>query len=85
MKFLAFFFVFLGSILLYCTHPNQGLMKSVLSRSYRWLGVGSLVLALLLFVLSLPKLAAVYMWLLTLLVVWSFLPFFPLMMKKYSA
>ncbi|MCW8040017.1 MULTISPECIES: hypothetical protein [Acinetobacter] len=84
MKFLAFSFVFIGSILLYCTHANQRLVQAVLPPFYRWIGFGCVVLSLLLFLATLPKLAAIYMWLLTMLVVWTFLPFIPLMIKKNS-
>ncbi|TCB53399.1 hypothetical protein E0H84_11760 [Acinetobacter terrestris] len=85
MKFLAFCFVFIGSVLVYCTHRNQRLVQDVLPQFYRWLGFGFIALSLPLFLVNLPKLVAVYMWLLTMLVVWTFLPFIALIMKKNSS
>ncbi|KAB0628883.1 hypothetical protein F7P75_03675 [Acinetobacter gandensis] len=82
MKFIAFFFVLLGSALMYCTHPNQIILKRPLTSIYRWFGLGAIILALILFLISVPKLVAIFMWLLTMLIVWSFFPFISLMIKK---
>ncbi|MBP6114682.1 MAG: hypothetical protein KA474_08195 [Acinetobacter sp.] len=85
MKFIAFFCVFFGCVLMYCTHVNQDLLDKKLPDSLRWFALLSIGLALILFLISTPKLVAIFMWLLTILVMWSFLPFIPLIFKKYSS
>lgn len=78
MKLLAFLLCFTGSLLVYCSHSNQNLLKQSLTKAFYYLGVFLVVLALPIFLLQLPKLVAVFMWLMTMLVVWSFIPFIPL-------
>lgn len=82
MKFLAFLLCFTGSLLIYCRHSNQNLLKHSLSKAFHYLGFFLVILALPIFIWSLPKLVAVFMWLMTMLVVWSFIPFIPLL-KRY--
>ena len=85
MKFIAFFCVLLGSVVMYCSHTNQDLLHKQLPDSTRWFALLSIGIALILFLISTPKLVAIFMWLLTIVVVWSFLPFIPLIFKKYSS
>ena len=85
MKFIAFFCVLLGSVVMYCSHTNQDLLNKQLPDSTRWFALLSIGIALILFLISTPKLVAIFMWLLTIVVVWSFLPFIPLIFKKYSS
>lgn len=82
MKILAFLLGFTGSLLIYLSHPNQQIFRQFLPRSYRYTGLIFILLALPVFLFVLPKLVAVCMWLMTLLVAWSFLPFIPLF-KRY--
>ncbi|MDH0968400.1 hypothetical protein TQH59_03520 [Acinetobacter johnsonii] len=68
-----------GCVLLYLTHANQTVLKQAVAKKYRWVGLTGLVLALVLLLSVLPKLVAVLMWLLIPLVLWSALPFLPLL------
>lgn len=77
MKFIAFFLAFAGSVVMYSTHVHQGLFTQPLPKYFRWIGSGCIFIALVMLCVSLPKLVAVFMWLITMLMVWSFLPFFP--------
>ena len=79
MKFLGLLLCCGGCVLLYLTHPNQTVLKQTVAKKYRWIGLVCLVLALLLLLTVLPKLVAVLMWLLIPLVLWSALPFLPLL------
>jgi len=79
MKFLGLLLCCGGCVLLYLTHPNQTVLKQTVAKKYRWIGLVCLVLALLLLLTVLPKLVAVLMWLLIPLVLWSVLPFIPLL------
>ena len=79
MKFLGLLLCCGGCVLLYLTHPNQTVLKQTVAKTYRWVGLICLVLALLLLLTVLPKLVAVLMWLLMPLVLWSALPFIPLL------
>ena len=79
MKFLGLLLCCGGCVLLYLTHPNQTVLKQTVAKKYRWIGLVCLVLALLLLLTVLPKLVAVLMWLLIPLVLWSALPFIPLL------
>ena len=79
MKFLGLLLCCGGCVLLYLTHPNQTVLKQTVAKKYRWVGWIGFVLALVLLLLVLPKLVAVLMWLLMPLVLWSVLPFIPLL------
>ena len=79
MKFLGLLLCCGGCVLLYWTHPNQTVLKQTVAKKYRWIGLVCLVLALVLLLTVLPKLVAVLMWLLMPLVLWSVLPFIPLL------
>ena len=84
MKFFAFLLCFLGAVLMYCSHSNQALLKQPLSKKIRYLGALCIFLAFLTFLMLVPKLVAVFMWLMTILVAWSFLPFIPLLQRYIS-
>ena len=79
MKFLGLLLCCGGCVLLYLTHPNQTFLKQTVAKKYRWVGWIGFVLALVLLLAVLPKLVAVLMWLLMPLVLWSALPFLPLL------
>ena len=79
MKFLGLLLCCGGCVLLYLTHPNQTVLKQTVAKKYRWVGWIGFVLALVLLLAVLPKLVAVLMWLLMPLVLWSALPFLPLL------
>lgn len=79
MKFLGLLLGCGGCVLLYFTHPNQTVLKQTVAKKYRCVGWIGFVLALVLLLVVLPKLVAVLMWLLIPLVLWSALPFLPLL------
>ena len=79
MKFLGLLLCCGGCVLLYLTHPNQTVLKQAVAKKYRWVGWFAFILALVLLLAVLPKLVAVLMWLLMPLVLWSALPFLPLL------
>ncbi|HRB57037.1 MAG TPA: hypothetical protein PLR05_03590 [Acinetobacter johnsonii] len=79
MKFLGLLLCCGGCVLLYLTHPNQTVLKQAVAKKYRWVGWFAFILALVLLLAVLPKLVAVLMWLLMPLVLWSVLPFLPLL------
>ena len=79
IKFLGLLLCCSGCVLLYLTHANQTVLKQAVAKKYRWVGLTGLVLALVLLLSVLPKLVAVLMWLLIPLVLWSALPFLPLL------
>lgn len=79
MKFLGLLLSCGGCVLLYLTHPNQTVLKQTVAKKYRWVGWIGFILALVLLQAVLPKLVAVLMWLLMPLVLWSVLPFIPLL------
>ena len=79
LKFLGLLLCSGSCMLLYFTHPNQTVLKQAIAKKYRWGGLAGLVLALGVLLWALPKLVAVLMWLLIPLVLWSALPFLPLL------
>ena len=79
IKFLGLLLCCSGCVLLYLTHANQTVLKQAVAKKYRWVGLTGFVLALVLLLAVLPKLVAVLMWLLIPLVLWSALPFLPLL------
>ena len=79
IKFLGLLLCCSGCVLLYLTHANQPVLKQAVAKKYRWVGLTGLILALVLLLSVLPKLVAVLMWLLIPLVLWSALPFLPLL------
>lgn len=84
VKILAVILCLLGCITLYCSHPHQSLLKQKLSKPYVYAGTSLLIIALILLFIAVPKLVAIYMWLMTMLVVWSLIPFITLFKKNIS-
>lgn len=82
MKMVAILICLIGCLTLYCSHHHQTLLKQHLSKSYRVIGVFMLIISLILLLFSVPKLVALYMWLMTMLVVWSLVPFIRLFKKN---
>lgn len=81
MKILGFILAMLGYLTLYLTHPNQTLIEVALQRQYRWLAGILLFLSFIILVVKLPALVAIYMLMITAIVMWSFIPFIPLFQK----
>lgn len=79
MHILAFVLTLLGAVLLYLSHRNQIILHHVLSQFWRWLGCGLMVISLLLFYHTLPSAVAVFSWCITLLFIWTFIPFIGLL------
>ena len=79
MKFLGLLLCCGGCVLLYLTHANQTVLKQAVAKKYRCVGWIGFVLAFFFLLAILPKLVAVLMWLLMPLVLWSVLPFIPLL------
>ena len=79
MKILGLLLIVIGCSVLYCCHPNQSLLKQTLAPIFRILGMLFCVSSLVLLCVSLPKVVAVFAWLIGITVVWSFLPFVPLL------
>ena len=82
MKLFAIFLCFLGSVLIYSSHANQHIFKTPLTKKFFYLGVVLVCVSLPLLIYALPKLVAILMWCMTLIVTWSFIPFIPLL-KRY--
>ena len=84
MKILAVILCMIGCVMLYCSHHHQSLIKQKLSKPYVYAGLLLLILALILLFFAVPKLVAIYMWLMTMLVIWSLVPFIALFKKNIS-
>ena len=84
VKILAVILCLIGCITLYCSHHHQSLLKQKLSKPYVYLGLSLLIIALILLFIAVPKLVAIYMWLMTTLVVCSLIPFIALFKKNTS-
>lgn len=84
VKILAVILCLIGCITLYCSHHRQTLLKSKLPKICVYLGLSLLIIALILLFIAVPKLVAIYMWLMTMLVVWSLIPFVTLFKKNIS-
>lgn len=84
MKILAVILCMMGCLLLYFSHRHQNLLQQALSKRYVYVGLCFIILSLILLFISVPKLVAVYMWLMTMLVVWSLMPFVALLKKNTS-
>lgn len=83
MKLLGFVLCFTGSMAIYFSHPNQTILKQPLNKPGYYVGITLLIIALAVLLIQLPKLVAIYMWLITMTVVWSFLPFIPLLQRYF--
>jgi len=84
VKIFAVILCMIGCIALYCSHHHQNLLKQKLAKHYVYIGLGLLIISLSFLLISVPKLVAVYMWLMTMLVVWSLIPFIALFKKNTS-
>ncbi len=82
MKIVAVFICLLGSFILYCSHHHQTLLKQHLPKNLRLIGYVLLVLSIILLLCSVPKLVAIFMWLMSMLTVWSLAPFIVLFKKN---
>lgn len=82
MKLFAIFLCFLGCVLIYGSHANQQIFKTSFTKKFFYLGVVLIGVSLPLLIYVLPKLVAILMWCMTLIVTWSFIPFIPLL-KRY--
>ncbi len=81
MKLLSFFLCLLGSLFIYFSHVNQSIFKQPLSKFFFYFAIFLLILSLVLWIYSLPKLVAVFMWFATMIVTWSFIPVLPLLKR----
>lgn len=84
MKMIAIFICMTGALLLYCSHPHQNLLKLPLNKTFRIIGLGCLLISLIVLLNVVPKLVAVFMWLMTMLVIWTFAPFIRLLKKNIT-
>jgi cobalamin synthase len=82
VKIFAITLCLIGCLLFYFSHRHQNLFKQTLSKRYSYVGICFIVISLLVLFLSVPKLVAVYMWLITMLVAWTFIPFVVLFKKN---
>ena len=82
MKIIDVMICLIGCVLAYCSHHHQNLLKQKLAKHYVYIGLGLLIISLSFLLISVPKLVAVYMWLMTMLVVWSLIPFIALFKKN---
>lgn len=81
MKILGFILAIAGYLTLYLTHPNQALIQMRLENKYRWFAGILLLLSFIILVIKLPALVAIYMFIITAIVMWSFIPFIPLFQR----
>ncbi|RKG46366.1 MULTISPECIES: hypothetical protein [Acinetobacter] len=84
MKILAVILCMMGCLLLYFSHRHQNLLQQTLGKRYVYVGFCFIIISLIFLLISVPKLVAVYMWLMTLLVAWSLIPFVALFKKNTS-
>jgi cell division protein FtsW (lipid II flippase) len=84
MKILAVILCLIGCVLLYCSHQHQKLLKQKLAKQAVYIGLSLVIVSLILLFISVPKLVAAYMWSMTMLVMWSLLPFIALFKKNIS-
>ena len=82
MHTVAYVMTLLGAVLLYLTHHNQMLLAQALGQSFRWMGMGIVLISLVVLYLVLPKAVAILTWLIVLIAVWSFMPFLGLIQQK---
>ena len=82
MKIIAIMICLLGCVLIYCSHPHQNIFRQSLSKLYAVIGLSFLIISIILFFMCVPKLVAIYMWMMILVATWSLLPFIPLFKKK---
>ena len=82
MKLIGFLLSFLGALSLYCSHLNQGLLPQGLPAVFKGLGIVLLLIGLGALFLGLPKLVAVFSWVILVTFVWSFFPFVPLLKRR---
>lgn len=68
--------------LIYLSHRQQIFLYSSLSTGFAWLGWGLGVLALGIMLISLSHIVAVFSFLITFILVWSFLPLLALLGKQ---
>lgn len=84
MKIIAMLICLVGCIFIYCSHHHQSLFKQHLSKYYAFMGLILLIISIILLFYSVPKLVAIYMWSMALIVTWSLLPFIALFKKNIS-
>lgn len=82
MKIIAIMMCLLGCVLIYCSHRHQNLLKQYLPQYYALIGLSLLIVSIVLFFNCVPKLVAIYMWVMILITTWSLLPFIPLFKKN---
>ncbi|RKG31227.1 hypothetical protein [Acinetobacter tianfuensis] len=82
MKIIAVMICLIGCVLIYCSHRNQNLLKQHLPKKYAVTGLFLLIISVVLLFYSVPKLVAIYMWSMTLIAVWSLIPFVALFKKN---
>ena len=84
VKIIAVVLCMMGCITLYCSHHHQTLLKQKLSNKFVYAGLTLLIISLILLFIAVPKLVAIYMWIMTVLVVCSLVPFITLFKKNTS-
>lgn len=77
MKILGILLTVLGAVTLYCCHSNQDLLKQQLAKPFQCLGIFSVIFGFVFLFISLPKVVACFVWIITLLCLWSIIPFLP--------
>lgn len=82
MKVLGICLLFFGAFSIYSSHQNQNLFKKPLPALFKWLGIGTLGISLVLLIMSLPKLVACLIWVMFLITIWSFAPLLSLFQRK---
>lgn len=84
MKIFAVLLYAVACFVIYLSHANQTLLVQPLSRIYRYLALLIGVIAFGLLSCDLPWLVAIFMSVVTAIVVWTFAPFISAL-KRYSA
>lgn len=82
IKIIAITICITGSFLIYASHRHQTLIKQHLPKFFSLLGGLLLLFSIGLLLASLPRLVAVFMWLMTIITLWSLLPFMALLKKN---
>ncbi|RFC82516.1 hypothetical protein C9E89_016090 [Acinetobacter sichuanensis] len=84
MKTFGIILTLLGTFSIYCSHYNQNLLASPLPKIFKIIGLGLLLLALIVLLISLPKVVACFVWVVLMILVWSHIPFITLFKRRLN-
>ncbi|SNQ29540.1 hypothetical protein SAMN05444584_1498 [Acinetobacter apis] len=84
MKMLGILLTLIGTLSIYCSHKNQNLFIVPLPQIFKLLGIEILLVALIVLLISLPKVVACFIWITLMILVWSHIPFIKLLKRRLN-